>query len=510
MGARTELLRLDLKQAAFTYDRNYETLPDTSLIYPTKNINYHEGGISKRGGTDIVVTPSVASRVMGGYDFRTPNAQYQVYAKKNGKVYRDDDSNELMTGMSTSNYFHFSQFDNTLYVCDGATLPKKWDITNPVASVTPATDWATFGYPMQIIYHTRGVNARNWAITPYAVFASKNNDGGDFGDATVRKIQIYSVGGLVGAYEFNGELFCFSRTEIFRINDEDHDSDNWGYDRLIYEGGAAHWRLITAAGNDLYIVGEDSHMFKLSAVFNSGDYEGTSLAKPAYIDRFLREIASIGTIEEWNMSYDRKLRALKLFVRTSTSAPDTALVYFIDRDPQIAWSLHDNLASPSGYNGSASWMVRKDVGDWRIRTGDASGRIWELESTTRDDNSVSYENRFKFKPWEFGNPVMWKYFRKIIARIRSVSNAMFVIRIWINGVRKPDVSLSVSGSGSQFDVSLFDDAVFADDVISFEPFDTKYYGYNIQVEFVNNTAGEDYICSELVIPYKEEGVRFDG
>jgi hypothetical protein len=210
------------------------------------------------------------------------------------------------------------------------------------------------------------------------------------------------------------------------------------------------------------------------------------------------------------MSYDRKLRALKLFVRTSTSAPDTALVYFIDRDPQIAWSLHDNLASPSGYNGSASWMVRKDVGDWRIRTGDASGRIWELESTTRDDNSVSYENRFKFKPWEFGNPVMWKYFRKIIARIRSVSNAMFVIRIWINGVRKPDVSLSVSGSGSQFDVSLFDDAVFADDVISFEPFDTKYYGYNIQVEFVNNTAGEDYICSELVIPYKEEGVRFDG
>lgn len=509
MGARTELIRLDLKQSAFTYDRNYETLPDTALLSPSKNINYHEGGISRRGGTTIIVTPSVASRVMGGYDFRTATSQFMVYAKNNGRVYHSNDANEIATGMSTSNYYHFSQFDDELYICDGATNPKKWTGSGSASAITPATDWATFGQPFQIIYHPRGVNSRNWAITSYAVYASKNNDGSDFADASVKKIQIYSTGGLVGGYEFNGELFCFSRTEIFRISDEDPDSANWGYEKLIYEAGAAHWRLIVAAGNDLYVMGEDSHMFKLSAVFNTGDYEGTSLAKPAYIDRFMRDLTSIDTIEEWNCAYDRKLRAIKFFMRTVGSSPDTALVYFIDRDPSIAWSVHDNLNFSSGYNGSASWMYRKDVGDWRIRTGDSSGRVWELEAAARDDNGESYENRFKFKPWEFGNPVMWKYFRKIIARVRSISNCDFTVRIWINGERKADTTLSISGSGAEFDSALFDDAVFADETISFEPLDIKHYGFNLQVEFVNDTAGQDYIFSELVIPFKEEGIRFD-
>lgn len=509
MGARTELTRIDLRQAAFTYDRNYETLPDSALIYPTKNINYHEGGVSKRGGTTIIVTPSVASRVMGGIDFRTPSNQYMVYAKNNGKVYHTDDSNEIATGMSASNYFHFSQFNDELYISDGTTNPKKWTGSGSASAVTPATDWVTFGQPFQIIYHARGVNARNWAITPYAVFASKNNDGSDFADATVKKIQVYSTGGLVGAYEFNGELFVFSKTETFRISDEDDDSANWGYEKLIYEGGVAHWRLIVAAGNQLYAMSEDSHVFQLNAVFNTGDYEAVSLAKPSYIDRYLREIATIDTINEWNCAYDRKLRAIKFFVRTSGAAPDTALVYFIDRDPTIAWAIHDNLNYASGYNASASFSYRKAVGDWRIRTGDSSGRIWELESTSRDDNSNSYENRFKFKPWEFDNPVMWKYFRKIIARVRSVSNATFTVRIWVNGIRKSDVTLDVSGSGSMFDTALFDDAVFADDVISFEPFDIGHYGFSLQIEFVNDVAGQDYIFSELVIPVKEEGVRFN-
>lgn len=509
MGARTELLNLDLKNAAFTYDRNYETLSDTSLVYPTKNINYHEGGISRRGGTTIIVTPSVASRVMGGYDFRTANNQYMVYAKANGKVYQTSDSNEIASGMSTSNYFHFSQFDYTLYISDGATIPKKWTGTGSASNVTPATDWAGQGYPFQIIYHPRGANTRNWAITPYAVYASKNNAGDDFADASVKKIQIYSNGGLVGAFEFNGELFVFSHTETFRISDEDPDTDNWGYEKLIYEGGAAHWRLIAAAGNDLYVVGEDSHMFKLSAVFNTGDYEGVSLAKPAYIDRFLRDIASISTTDEWCCSYDRKLRAIKIFVRTTGTAPDTALVYFIDRDPTLAWSVHDNLNFSSGYNASVCWQYRKAIGDWRIRTGDTAGRVWELESTSRDDNGQSYETRFKFKPWEFGNPIMWKFFRKIIARVRSVSNADFTIRVWVNGERKNDVTLTVAGSGSEFDTAEFDSAVFADQRISFEPFDIKHYGFNLQIEVINDTAGQDYIFSQFLIPYKEEGIRFD-
>ena len=234
-----------MTEVAFNYNRNFELIPDNALIEPSTNFNLHESGLGKRGGSSIIEDQTVNVRVMGGYDFRqSTGSQNMVYAKKNGSIYANNDSVPIATGMSVSNFFHFSQFSDTLYISDGGTLPQKWTGAGATTGVTPPSDWAAQSkYPFQIIFHPRGASFRNWAITRDVLYASKDNAGDDFSDADVKTIPVYSKGGLVAAIEFGQELFVFSKTETFRIDDSNADPTQWGYIKAIWEGGAAHWRL---------------------------------------------------------------------------------------------------------------------------------------------------------------------------------------------------------------------------------------------------------------------------
>jgi hypothetical protein len=510
MGSNVNLTKISFDTSGFSNNRNYELLPDNALISPSTNYNLHNGGIEKRGGSSIPITASVSYSGRGGFNFRQTNgSEYIVYAKSNGSVYHTDDNNVIGSGLSTSNYFNFSQYDDDLYYCDGANVPKKWNGIGLATSVIPATDWATTGQPFQIIPHSQGANRRNWAVTKYGVYASKNNVGDDFADATVKYIPVYSKAGLVAGFEFNGEIFVFSKTQAFRIDDASDDSTTWGYQEAIWEGGAAHFRLICKAGNEVFVMTEDGNIYNIKSIFTSADYEIASLSRPAYIDRYIRENASIADIQEWHCTYDKKLRAIKWFIQVGGSGVNTALVQFIDKPADIAWSIHNNEDYNSGYSASCSFEFRESTGVWKVRTIDQVGNVWQLEEVTRGDNGNPYQSKIKFKPFEFGNPVMWKYFRKGILRVRSDSNVTFTVRIWINGVRKDDVILSISGTGAVFDSAVFDTAVFADDLISFSPFEIKHYGFSLQLELVNNTAGQDYFLSELFLATKEEGVRFD-
>lgn len=510
MSVKVGFLRVGLQDPGFTYNRNYELIADNATIEPSRNNNMHNGGLEKRGGTAIIVSPTVSSAGRGGFDFRQENGtQYMVYAKSNGTIYYNDDSNTVVTGMSISNFIHLSQFDDELYIADGGNIPKRWSGSGAASNVTPATDWATSGYPFQIVQHAQGANRRNWAITKYGVYASKNNDGADFADATVKFIPVDSRGGLVAGFEFNGELFVWSKTQVFRIDDTDTDSNNWGYQEAIWEGGAAHWRLICKAANQVYVMTDDAQIYTISSVFSSADYEISSLSRPAFVDRYIREKGVVGNIEQWHCTYDKRMRAIKWFIQVGGSNVNTALVYFIDLPPEKAWQIHDNDSYASGYKAACSFEYRSSTGVYKIRTVDHNGRVWQLEESAKHDNNNPFEGKFKFKPWDFGNPLMWKWFRKIIVRARADSNLTFTVRIWVDGNRKDDATLSISGSGSTYDSAVYDSSVYANDNISFEPFEVKTYGYNLQLEFVNSVVGQDYFVSEIVPCYKEEGIKLE-
>ena len=265
--------------------------------------------------------------------------------------------------------------------------------------------------------------------------------------------------------------------------------------------------LMVLADNDVYIMADDLTIYSLQGVFQTGDYRKASVSRPAQIDRYLRENATFSNIEDWHCAYDPKLRCIKWFVQVGGTQTNTALVQFIDKPADKMWSFHDNNVAASGYTASCSFADRKTSSDWRIRTGDYQGNIWELENLSMNDNGASIPSALKFKPWQMQNPVMHKRFNKGVLRVRSSTNITLRIFVWIDNVRIPDVILLISGSGGIFDVSTFDNAVFASDVIAQTPFDIKSFGKTIQIQINHDTIEEDFFFSEILIAFKEQGIR---
>lgn len=511
MGYIGNTAQILMEQAGFTYKRDDKMAFPFALVDGSKNINFTEGGISKRGGTakiDVGTIPGTNPSGRGLYNFRLQNGNtFIVYATSDGIVYHTNYSNTIASGMSTSNFFNFSTFKNECYIADGASNPKYWTGSGTATNVTPATSWATTGYPFQLIPHSRGANARLWGITKGSVWASKNDDGHDFADANVIEIPVYSESGLVGGVDFGGTLIVFSKTKAYIIDDLSTDTSEWGYKEAIWEGGVSHWRLIAKASNNLYLWTDEGLVYTIAGVQATGDYMAASVTRPAYIDRWIRDKVTRGNVENFNVSYDRTLRCLNYFIQVSGTSNNTNLKFFIDRPPEQAWIPHDNTSYASGMRGSASTEVFVSTGLYKIYTQDYVGNIWKHEQTVFSDDSNGYASSIKFRPFDFDNLQMHKHFRSAAIRANATSNFGLSIRVYIDGIRKDDVELDISGTGAVFDTALLDTSVFASDQLVSIPFTLGYYGFQIQFEIFNDTAEEDFFLSEMIVNFKNLGVR---
>ena len=519
MAYRGQVLRSPFLQTGLRDDRSQELLPVTSLVLPSKNVNFHENGLSKRGGsTKVFGSPlSGAPRIQGGFQFRMNDGSYFDLFAAGGKVFNTNGSNVLKTGHSTSNPISFAQIGSQsgqtisqkVFWADGQMAPQYWDgAAGSSSAVTTATSWgSTSGMPFQIINHARNANIRLWAITPDSVWASKLGEPWNFGDAAVIQIPVYSKGGLVGGIDLGGQLFVWDKTKTYLIDDTDPDSQKWGYHESLWEGGAAHWRLVCKANNNLFIMAEDSTIYSLQGIIATGAYAASPLARPAYIDKYIRDNVTLSNINNFCCAYDRKLRAIKFFMQVGGSINNIALTYFIDKDPSMAWIIHDNEDYASGYNASAVWEVRNGPGDWQLWTGDWSGDLWKLEQTARSDNGNSYRTRIKSIRQDLGAPRAWKHFKGLVLRGSATGEVDFDVQTYIDGERQQDESFTVSGSGARFGTAKFDTAVFAGDSLVPTTIDIGYYGRDIQVEFINNAIGQDFFLSELLYLYNPRGIR---
>ena len=508
VGTTAEVI---MEQAGFTYQRDDKMAFAAALVDGAKNINFLEGGISKRGGTSLYsvgTIPGTNPSGRGIYNFRLQNGNtFIVFGTSDGIVYHTNYSNQIASGLSTSNFFNFSTFNNEMYIADGATLPKYWTGSGSAVSVTPPTSWATTGYPFQMISHSKASGGRLWAITKGSVWASKLDDGHDFSDANVIEIPIYTESGLVGGIDFGGTLMVFSKTKAYIIDDNSFLTAEWGYQDAIWEGGVSHWRMIVKASNNLYLWTDEGLVYTIAGVQNTGDYASASITRPAYIDRWIRDKVTRANVENFNCSYDRTLRCINYFIQVAGSGNNTNLKYFIDRPPEQAWIPHDNTDYASGMRGSSSTEVFVSAGVYKIHTQDYVGQIWKHEQTGSTDNGNGYASNIKFKPFDFSNLQMLKHFRSAAIRANAVSNFGLTIRLYIDGIRKSDIVLDISGTGALFDTATFNTSVFASDALVSIPFLLGYYGKQIQFEIFNNTAGQDFFLSQLIINFKNQGVR---
>lgn len=508
MGYGGTQFRMPLIDTGFRDDRNIQLLPATSLLVPSANLNYHENGLSKRGGTAIQIN-GLGQAGQGIFQFYTPTVQKLLFCA-NGTMYHDSYSNVLQTGLSANNAISFVQTSKYAFWADGQSNPQYWDgVAGSSSSVTPASSW-TGNMPIQMVRHTRagsGAGDRLWAVTPDALWYSKLNTPTDFLNGDAGTIPIDSIGGLIGAYDLGGQLFAFSRTQTFLIADTDPTLQNWGYTNAIWEGGTASFRLIKLANNNIYFMTEDGLIYDLIGVLTTGGYNATPLDRPAFVDKFIRDNINLGNIQNFHVSYDRKLRALKFFMQEGGSINNIALTYFIDKPPTSAWIVHNNPNSTSGYNAACSCEVRVTPGNYQIWTMDYTGNIWGLEQTSRDDGGKAYPVVINTKAQDLNQPRNNKHWLAIALRGDASGTANFTMYPTVEGQALPLQTFSMGGTGSVFNTATFNNSTFATDLITTAPVSLGMYGRDLQLQLVENEVGVDFFLAEMLYMVKPLGIK---
>ena len=159
MGYAGTQFRMPLLDTGFRDDRNTQLLPPTALLTPSCNVNYHENGLSTRGGNSIMVAGNGHAGT-GIFQFLTPTINKMLFVS-NGTAYQTNYSNVLATGGSATNPTSFAQTSKYVFFADGQVTPQYWDgIAGSSSSVTPASSW-TGNMPFQMVggQFTEGNNA---------------------------------------------------------------------------------------------------------------------------------------------------------------------------------------------------------------------------------------------------------------------------------------------------------------------------------------------------------------
>ena len=215
MGYIGKQFIIDCSKGGLTGNKNIDSVDPNDMLTVTRNINLHENGREKRGGTSKILASAFGTQdIMGVYDYRLINGkQFLIVAGSGGSVYATEigggGTQTGIFGFAANSYCSFETFEDVLYGTNGTTKPQKWGgATNLFPNLTSLpTDWTTNNNPKQFIKHGRGVSERLWAVgfsdTPHNVYASANGDAMDFSDTNVivKRIETSDGFGIVGGME---------------------------------------------------------------------------------------------------------------------------------------------------------------------------------------------------------------------------------------------------------------------------------------------------------------------
>jgi len=397
---RGQTYKVPFELGGFNGNPDSDAIPPTSII-DGKNINFHQGGKRKRKGTAKVNSTAVsgAPHLIGGIDFiLNDGTQFQVFAGNDGTIYKNP-TTTIKTGLTINQVSSFCIFNNTLYHTNRRDAIQKWDgvaaSTSDIAN--PHADWvAGTSAPRQILVHGRGNSERLVGVgcitNPENVYLSA--DGSDNFATGVKIIVADSTGdgGIVGAVDFGDTLIMYSRRKAYILDDTSTDTAAWGYEQAQWDGGVIHFGGICKTPNDIICLTEDLDVYSITAVQAKGDYKSASIAKPAFIDNWLRDNIQKGHGTAFHTIYDPIRRAvLFFFISTDQVAAkiDMCLPFYIDRSADTAWGVpFRNKDYANGYAAIAAFLVRKSAGNYVVYTCGYDGFLWELESGTTDDGNV--------------------------------------------------------------------------------------------------------------------------
>ncbi len=512
---------IDCSQGGFSNDLNKDRIPPHSMVTDTRNINIHEGGRAKRGGTDNVNSTVIGGtpRIYGIYQYRQKDGSVEILtADANGELLSDyDDSSPLKTGLTIDQSVHFETFNNLCYICTGNDQVQVYDGATVSAITAPDADWTGTNFPRKMITHGRGASERLWAIggivDPYTISYSGLSAGDNSTEATFTSgngqlyIDTADGFGVLNIVEFGDRLIAFGKNRVYIVDDSDSSAANWGYEKSQWEGGTATDRTVISVANDLISMTEDGTVFSVVSTESYGDYKKSTLTRAAFMDQWIRDNVKLSAIDDFHMTYDPVLRCIYIFVvRTGQTSIDTALCYFIDRGPEEGWVIKDNLNSASGYSASCSTLVRKAVGDNKIYTGGwTDGYVWEIESAAQSDNGAGYESGFRTPRFHLGDPRLTKQFDRGWLVTFSTGVSDLTVDLWVDGISVGQEVVSLASIGAVYGTGVYGTGVYGGAQLVEASFPIGKVGKRIEFFVYNNAASEDYFVAMLMVDFTPVG-----
>lgn len=526
MSYKGQTYRVPCDIGGFTANPNTDIIPPTSII-GGKNLNYHQGGKRKRKGTTKVNGTAVSGtpQITGGIDYLLVNGnQFQVFAANNGNIYKNS-TTTIKTGLTIDKMSDFVIWANTLYHTNGADTIQTWDgVAASTSNLTnPHTDWGAGDQPVQLVIHGKGNSERMWACgaadQPQRVYISANGSANFVTGVLTINIATGDGSGIVGMVEFQDNLICFGKRRAYIIDDVSLTTSEWGYASAAWSGGVAHHRVICKTDNDVICMSEDMDIYSLSAVFQAGDYKAASIARPAFIDKWIRDNCKTAQIGKFHMIYDPVRRAVLVFLVSNNSADnnvDICLPFYIDRPVESAWGVPlDNITYACGYDASCAFTVKKSAGNYAIYTGDYAGFIWELELGTTDDGNAFYNGLML--PYNSADNIrLTKRWDNLWVVAIPYADTTLSVRVWIDGqlcvgeesfiTEAGDYLLTEDGYYFVTESEQLWDFTFSTNVDLVEEV-TRIgeRGKRIKVEIFNEATTSDYLLSQVLFDFMTLG-----
>jgi hypothetical protein len=500
---------------SFNGNENLEEIPPGDFAIGSRNINQHNGGAEKRGGTQKVgaqIAAGLQSLGGGALVKRSTGDIYTYWAGDDGKLYRNGVS--IQTGRSTTDKAHFSAINDSMFICNGVASVQVDTGASLAAISAAAADWTGTTHPKKVILHSKGASRRAfaWGVQGHentlyysSLGAFETFTGGTSGTVNIDFQDGY---GIIDCVSKDGTLWIFGRSETYILDDSSTDVATWGYMSASFKGGAHSPRLVKVINNSIYVMNTQGDVYEVVTAEQLRDYEQASITEPFYIHNYIRSEIDLARIDDFHMEYEPRTKALSIFmIRNSQTTVEVCLKYFVN---QQKWAPpHDSFdnTTRSGYSASAAYEIQTSVGVKKLYTQDYNGYTWELESTTKTDDGQAYESETYSGSLDFDLEGEEKRFPFGQLHYRSRGDYEINVICFVEEVEQTAQSVSLAATGAALDSFTLDTDRLSIIGPSIREFEIGQIGNNVRISVNNGEAGADFFLSSIVFPFIRRGVQ---
>ena len=486
------------------------------MVEPTRNLIYERGGRRKRGGTVPFYGNPYAAGVTSIKKVKFKNAsEFLLAATAAGHIYKNatDLITEELSPLGTTFPICMVYGDDRVFIADGVNVPHVWPGTGTIDEInTPATDFSTAPV-FQMMVHKVGQAEKMCALNRRGLYMSITGvfegDMENFTGTGSLFFPITTIDGLgpVAMMEIAHQVVIFGKTKAYRLDDSNIDSDNWSIRPAAWNGGVATWRLLVETPNDVFAMTDDGDIYSIAAVESYGDYKMASLTRASWMFDWIKENVDLSKIAQFHSCYDPTISAARFFVTVKgQSSPTTCLLYYVEREPQDAWMIEDNIFAASGYNALCSGTALASGGSWDVLTGGIDGHVWKLDQVNRNDNGAGYYGGFKTPADEFGDPRVSKAYNQGHITTEAIGEHEIQVRMWVDDKPIPvGRAVALSGAGGLLDDFMLDDDELTVSEIIEASFKIGKRGRRLQYEFYTVGPDEDFYITQYMTDVKGRG-----